>query len=306
MHEIRKVERLRSLLFAPAVRPDFIQRLPERGADAVVVDCEDATPAGAKEEARAHIRSVVPRILGPGMQVFVRVNAVVSRWFQGDIAEGLVEGLAGIVVPKIESTKQLDRVAEALEKAGHAGIGVLAGIETALGVAEARALLAHPLVVAAYFGAEDFIADMGGVRTRAGGEVAFARSSVALAGRLAGVAVVDQIVADFRDDDRFREEAASARAMGYHGKMCIHPRQVELANEAFVPSQAEVDHATRLLVAYEAASASGVAAIDFEGQMVDEPLAAQARRILALARMTNDCRPGSREPENEATGRSET
>jgi citrate lyase subunit beta/citryl-CoA lyase len=249
-----------------------------------VVDCEDATPPGAKDEARANVRSVVPKIIGPETQVFVRVNSVASEWFEADIAEGLVEGLAGVVVPKIESTHQVDRVAEALRRAGYSHFGILAGIETALGVADARALLAHPAVVAAYFGAEDFIADIGGVRTRSGDEVVFARSSVALAARLAGVTVVDQVVTDFRDDERFREEAASARAMGYHGKLCIHPRQAELANIAFVPSAEEVEHATRLLAAYGQASAAGVAAIDFEGQMVDEPLAAQARRILALAR----------------------
>ena len=283
MQKIHQIDRLRSLLFAPAVRPDFIERLPARGADAVVVDCEDATPAGAKDQARANVRSIVPTILGPESQVFVRVNSVASEWFETDIAEGLVEGLAGVVVPKIESTNQVDRVVDALQRAGFPEMGILAGIETALGVADARPLLAHPSIVAAYFGAEDFVADMGGVRTRSGDEVVFARSSVALAARLAGVTVVDQVVTDFRDDERFREEAAAARAMGYHGKLCIHPGQVELANVAFVPSPQEVEHATRLLAAYDESSAAGLAAIDFEGQMVDEPLAAQARRVLALA-----------------------
>jgi citrate lyase subunit beta/citryl-CoA lyase len=285
MQEIRRIERLRSLLFAPAVRPDFIEKLPARGADAVVVDCEDATPAGAKEEARAIVRSVVPGILGPKMQVFVRVNSVASPFFEDDIANGLVAGLAGIVVPKLESLQQADQVTAALERAGFPHFGVLAGIETALGVADARSLLAHPKVIAVYFGAEDFIADMAGVRTRGGGEVSFARSAVALAARLAGVPAVDQIVTDFRDDERFLEESAAARAMGYQGKLCIHPRQAEMANAAFIPSAEEVEHATRLLAAYDQALASGIAAIDFEGQMVDEPLAAQARRILAVAAM---------------------
>ena len=88
---------------------------------------------------------------------------------------------------------------------------------------------------------------------------------------------------DFRNDERFTREAAEARALGYAGKLCIHPDQVAIANAAFVPSADEVDRARRLLEAYETASAAGVAAIDFEGQMVDEPLAAQARRILTLA-----------------------
>jgi citrate lyase subunit beta/citryl-CoA lyase len=160
---------------------------------------------------------------------------------------------------------------------------VLAGIETALGVADARTLLAHPRVAAAYFGAEDFIADMGGIRTEGNLEVLSARSQVALAGRLAGVPTLDQVVTDFRNDGAFERETREARALGFRGKLCIHPRQVALANAGFLPSQAELLHARRLLEAYERASASGVAAIEFEGQMVDEPLAARARQTLAAA-----------------------
>ena len=94
---------------------------------------------------------------------------------------------------------------------------------------------------------------------------------------------LDQVVTDFRNDERFVEECADARALGYAGKLCIHPGQVALANVAFTPTAEEIDRARRLLTAYERACAGGVAAIDFEGQMVDEPLAAQARRILASA-----------------------
>ena len=258
-------------------------RLPDRGADAVVVDLEDATPPSAKEEARTNVRSILPSIIGGAPQVFIRVNAVDSPWFVADIAKGLVDGLSGIVVPKIETTFQLDQVQDELQKSEHPDLRVLSGIETALGVADARVLLAHPIVMAAYFGAEDFIEDMGGVRTRGGEEVAYARSQVALAARLAGVASMDQVVTDFSDDVRFREESIVARAMGYDGKLCIHPCQVAIANGAFMPSAEEIAYAQRLLAAFDQASASGVAAIDFEGQMVDEPLAARARRTLARA-----------------------
>jgi citrate lyase subunit beta/citryl-CoA lyase len=271
------------LLFAPAVRSDFVTKLASRGADGVVIDCEDATPPNAKEEGRANAVALAPEIVGRGSLVFVRVNAVASPWFDDDIAFGLAEGLTGIVVPKVESLEQLAKVAAALDRAGRRDLGVLAGIETALGVADARPLLAHPRVVAAYFGAEDYIADMGGVRTASNAEVACARSAVVMAGRLAGVLTLDQVVTDFRNDAAFTAEAAEARAMGYRGKLCIHPNQVALANAAFVPSDAEVDHARRLLASYESASASGVAAIEFEGQMVDEPLAARARQVVAAA-----------------------
>jgi len=274
--------RLRSLLFAPAVRPDFVAKLADRGADAVVIDCEDATPPDSKAEGRANARAAIPGLAGR-CQVMVRVNAVATEWFADDVAGGLTAELAAVVVPKVETMPGVERIAEALDAAGFTELGVLAGIETALGVADARPLLAHPRIVAAYFGAEDFIADMGGVRTQGNHEVTFARQAVALAGRLAGIPVLDQVVADFRDDARFVAEAAEARAIGYAGKLCIHPSQVSLANAAWTPTPEEVERARRLLAAYDEAIGRGVAAIDFEGQMVDEPLAAQARRVITLA-----------------------
>lgn len=280
---MKQVGRLRSLLFAPAVRPDFIAKLADRGADAVVIDCEDATPANAKTEGRENARRLAPKLAATGCQVTVRVNALRSEWFELDVRDGLCSELTAIVVPKVEAVDGLDRVDAALVDAGFDDLGVIAGMETALGVADARTLLGHRRVVACYFGAEDFIADMGGVRTADNHEVAFARASVALAARVAGVPALDQVVTDFRNGERFEREAVEARALGYQGKLCIHPGQVTSANRSFVPSADEVDRARRLLQAYDDASARGVAAIDFEGQMVDEPLASQARRVLALA-----------------------
>lgn len=278
---MRTVGRLRSMLFAPAVRPDFIEKLGSRGADAVVIDCEDATPPNAKADGRANARRLAPTLAAGGLQVTVRVNAVPTAWFADDIRDGLCEELAALVVPKVETLDGLDEAAAALDAAGFGFLGIVAGIETALGVADARELLAHRQVVAAYFGAEDFIADMGGVRSESNAEVAHARSAVVIAGRIAAVPVLDQIVADFRNDERFVREASEARALGYAGKLCVHPGQVALANATFVPSPDEVERARRLLDAYERASATGVAAIEFEGQMIDEPLATQARRIVA-------------------------
>ena len=273
--------RVRSVLFAPAVRRDVIAKLGRRGADLVVIDCEDATPVAMKEEGRAAARELAP-VVARDARVAVRVNPVDSEWFAADVAS-LPEGLAAVVVPKVETIEGLDRVAAALEAAGRSDLGVFAGLETALGVADARSLLAHRQVIAGYFGAEDFIADMGGVRTASNAEVVYARGAVALAGRLAEVPVVDQVVTEIRTQDRFLDEAAEARAMGYVGKLCIHPGQVVAAHEAFTPSVEEVATARRLLAAYEAGIASGTAAIDFEGRMVDEPLAVQARRIIEQA-----------------------
>lgn len=273
--------RLRSVLFAPAVRPDLIQKLPRANADAVVIDCEDATPPSAKAEGRENAQRIGGSLGVSGVAVFVRINAVGTPWFDDDVAEGVPEAATGVVLPMVESTSQLDTLQEALAANGRSGLAVIAGLETAAGVDRARALLTHPVVSAGYFGAEDFIADMGGVRTESNAEVLMARSMVALAGRLAGVPVLDQVVVAFRDDERFRREAQEARALGYSGKMCIHPSQVTIAHAVFTPSPEEVEAARRLVEAHEAAEREGRSVVVVDGKMVDGPLVAQAKKVLA-------------------------
>jgi citrate lyase subunit beta/citryl-CoA lyase len=130
-------------------------------------------------------------------------------------------------------------------------------------------------VDAVYFGAEDYIADLGGRRTENGAEVLYARSEVRLAAYLAEVAAVDQAVVAIRDDEQFRKDAERGRAIGYAGKICVHPRQVELSHEIFTPSPEEVEHARAVMRAAE----NGVAVVD--GQMVDDVHVRMARTVLS-------------------------
>ena len=266
------------MLFAPANRPDLTAKLPRSRPDAVVLDLEDSVPADGKTGARAPAREATAELaaLAGGPDVLVRVNPVGSPWFADDLAGALGPGLAGVVVPKLSSAADVAAVAAAL---GDRAVGVVAGIETAAGVWAVRDVLAGP-VVACYFGAEDYVADLGGVRTAEGREVLYARSRVALAARLAEVPALDMIVPDLRDDDRFARECAEARALGYTGKLCIHPAQVALAAAGFRPSPDEVAAARALLAAYDQARARGQASVAHDGRMIDEPLAAQARAVV--------------------------
>ena len=274
--------RLRSLLFAPASRPDMCAKLPRSGPDGVVLDLEDAVAPSAKAEARSQARDTAAELrrLHPDLVIFARVNPPSTEWFADDVAQGLAAELTGVVVPKLESAAQVDAVQEALVQAGRDHLLLLAGIETAAGVAQAADVLEHPRVHIAYFGAEDFITDMGGVRTDDGLEVLFARSEVALAARLAGVPVLDQVVTAFGDDERYLADAAVGRSIGYSGKLCIHPAQVPLANQSFSPSPEERERARALLAVWDAAQARGEASVAFEGQMIDEPLARRARALV--------------------------
>lgn len=271
---------MRSLLFAPAVRPDLVAKLPRSRPGAGVIDLEDGVPKGRKDAARALIAGQIAGLLerDPAFAVCVRVNAPPTPWFAADMA-ALPAGLAAVVVPKLEHAGQLAQIERALADAGRDGLGVIAGIETARGVLDVRNLLDGP-VTAAYFGAEDYVADLGGVRTRHSTEVLYARSRVALACRVAGIPCLDQVVVDIHDDDAFRADACQGRELGYTGKLCVHPGQVALADAAFLPSAGQVARARAMLDAATAAAREGQGVIVVDGAMVDEPMLRAARQLL--------------------------
>ena len=289
----------RSLLFVPGGCADMIAKLARIRPDAVAIDLEDAVAPADKDGAR---RSAVAAItaLGPvaGTTLLMRVNPPGTPWFADDMAalagvaagagsggvagSGGGAGVAGVVVPKVDRPAHLEEIHSALAGRGVAGALVIVGIETALGVADCRSLLTDG-VTGAYFGAEDFVADMGGRRTVGGDEALYARSQVCLAARLAGVAAIDQVVVDVRDDDRYRTDAIAGRALGFVGKICLHPQQVAVAHEVFTPSAAEVDHAHRVVEA----GRSGVGVVD--GAMVDD---VHVRMAGAVLRRAGDLRGG--------------
>lgn len=267
---------LRSLLFVPAARPDMLAKVDRSRPDAVVVDLEDAVAPAVKDEARTTAMAAL-RAERPGAgTVLLRVNPPGTPWHDADIAAAVgacgAGELDGVVLPKYDRAERLAAVRAALPD----GALVVVGLETALGVADCRPLLAQR-PDAAYFGAEDYMADIGGRRTAAGAEVLYARSRVCLAAHLAGVTAVDQAVVAVRDQDAFRADAEQARDIGYRGKICLHPVQVELAHEVFSPSPVEVEHARAVLRAAE----RGVGVVD--GQMVDAVHVTMARGVIARA-----------------------
>ena len=265
---------VRSLLFAPANRPDLFGKFPRLEADLFALDLEDGTPPAARATARADLADAVRAARGKRSgNLFVRINPAGSPDFAADLAAAQGAGVDGLILAKTESAAEVARL--------RTDLPVIAGIESIAGVMNAAAIAAGPSVFAVYFGAEDFAADMGARRTPEGLEVLYARSQVVLAAKAARVRALDQVVLDLKDEAVFRQDARLGRNLGYDGKLCIHPRQIELANESFAPTPAETDHARRLVAAYEAARARGEATIDFEGRMVDGPVYKIALSVLA-------------------------
>ena len=272
---------IRSLLFLPGDRPDLVLKLERYRPDAAVLDLEDAVAAAGKAAARAAIAGSAAAAVRLGVLCLVRINPPDTPQFAADLEAAAASAAAGVVLPKYERPADVAMVRDRLG----ADRLVVVGLESVRGVADARPLLAGP-VSAAYFGAEDYIADIGGRRTAAGAEVLYARSAVAAAAHLGGVPAIDQAVVDFRDDAQFVRDAQAGRDIGYSGKICIHPRQVALSAQVFTPSAGDAERARRML----AAGSGGAAALD--GQMIDEPHLRQARRILELVARHGAAGPG--------------
>ena len=261
---------VRSLLFVPGTKTELLAKVPRWAPDVVVVDLEDAVSVAEKDVARLAVAEA--DFDEAGTTVLVRINPPGTPWHELDLAACLDTSAAGIVLPKGEDPAVVAALADRLAKA-NPDLSIVLGIESAIGVARAQDLLSTG-VSAAFFGSEDFLADMGGRRSAAGLEVLYARSQVVLAGRLTGVPMIDQAVVAVDDEAAFTADAEVGRSLGYVGKICIHPRQVALAHAVFTPSAEELATARKIL----AAEASGVAVID--GQMIDAVHIKMARQII--------------------------
>jgi citrate lyase subunit beta/citryl-CoA lyase len=255
-------------LFVPADRPERFAKAEASGADAVIIDLEDAVPPAAKEAARDAVAASLP-----AATVIVRVNAVGTPWHDGDIDLVHRLGAVGVMLPKAEDPALVADVAHRLRGRRH----LIPLIETARGVHRAVDVAAVHGVTQLAFGPADYRNDVGcGDAPEA---MLFARSTLVLASRLAGIAApLDGPCFDFRDPGRTAGEARHARMLGFGGKLSIHPSQVAWVREAFMPSEAEVAWARRVV----AAEGSGGAA-NVDGTMIDAPVVARARRILSEA-----------------------
>ncbi len=282
---------LRSLLFVPGNKPRMHEKAAASGADALILDLEDSVPSAEKPAARPLVREALERTPGPAL--YVRVNADGTPWLADDLTAIVCERLQGIMLPKVEHLSTLRMVSDLLaaaEARAALSLGrteIILQIETALGVRNAYELASARRVASVCPGTArdgDLQRDLGAAWSLNGPELAYARAKVLLDAKAAGIAYpLDGVFADFQDDEGFLAEATLARRMGYFGKTLIHPRQIPLAHKAFTPRAKEVAYYRRLLEAFEAAVATGSAAVNLEGTMVDVAMAAQARAFLALA-----------------------
>ena len=218
----------------------------------------------------------------------MRINEPESDHYLDDLAVALDSDVDGIVIPKLESVDQLFPALHRIRRLDRDRPRaqprfIVGGLESIGGVANAAALCrADPSVAAVYFGAEDLASELGARRTPGSVEVMYSRSQVLLHAKAARIVAIDQAVVEIRDDQHFETDANVGRDMGYDGKICLLPRQLDVANRVFRPSDGELEHARRLIAFYKEATDRGRGTVDFEGKMIDGPLLKRAERMVAF------------------------
>jgi citrate lyase subunit beta/citryl-CoA lyase len=258
----------RSFLFVPANRPDRFEKAARSGAHQVIVDLEDAVAPEDKEAARAHVAQWEGRAT-----VIVRINGADSPWFAADLEMVRRSGITMVMVPKADPAA-LDLVAKPLGQRCRA----VALIETVEGYANLRIICQNPVVSRLAFGNLDFGVDAG--VTELNRELDPVRLQIVLESRLAGLpAPIDGVTTSWSDTEAFSAEVRHAKALGLGGKLCIHPAQVGLVNDAFLPTAEEIAWAQRVMDA----TAGRGGAIALDGKMIDGPVIDRARSILAAS-----------------------
>jgi citrate lyase subunit beta/citryl-CoA lyase len=289
---------IRSKLFVPGSRPELFEKAVNSAADAVSFDLEDAVAPDRKDEARASVVSFLRGQSGTsGKIAIVRVNAVSTAWFAGDV-DALVGAPPDVInLPKVESAADVRVAVEAITRAekvcGHGhNIGVLANIETPKGLRLAAEIAAaDPRVIGLQLGLADLFLPLG-IDRRDAAARQFVRVAVRLAAGEAHIPAYDAALLDIRNLEACREEAESARRLGFAGKSCLHPTQIAIVNEVFAPRVDEVEYAERVLAAARDAAERGVQAFMVDGQLIDAPVIDQARAVTEAAGRYETARSG--------------
>lgn len=281
---------VRSLLFMPAVNERAIAKIPSLNVDAVILDLEDAVHPSQKAQARQSIVSTLSSLDAGDRRVLVRINGLDSPWWNDDLIALAESPVDGIVLPKIESTDQIDSVVSVMSQDFASPVPLCIMLESAAGVLAASALCRYgDPVTGALVGTADLAKDLrlslthpvSGNSLRAG--LLPALGQCVLAARAGGIFIVDGVFMNIRDDAGLEVECIEGRAMGFDGKTLIHPAQLDITNRVFSPSPDELEQAVALISAWEAASNSGSGVCVVDNKLVEHLHVQQARDLIVYA-----------------------
>ncbi len=289
------MELKRSWMFVPGHRQRMIEKALGLNADAIMLDIEDGVAPNEKDTARKFIAEGLGRERTPNSPTrFVRINSIGHARMDVDLDAVVRPGLAGLVLPKVETKEEVLKVERSLarrESKAKIKVGrikLLIAIESPKGLLNAPAIAAcSSRVVGLMFGAEDFGREMG-LPTRREGEaqeMLYARSAMVIAAASAHVQAVDGVWVDLKDTEGLWAFAQQSRRLGFSGMSLIHPSQIDPINSVFSPTPEEIDYAEKVIGAFEEANAKGDGSIAFGGQLIDRPIVERARRTIEMAKL---------------------
>lgn len=280
----------RTSLYASGSNPINMIQAAFYNEDCIVYDMEDSVPLSEKDTARLLIYNTVRYHRPANKYVIIRVNGIYSEFIEEDLEAAVRARPDAIRIPKVEYKEEAVRICNRIteiEKEAGLEVGkieVWCNIESYLGMINAYEIAtADPRIVALALGAEDFTASMKSTRTKAGLEIFYARNAILTACRHAGIEAIDAVFSDINDIEGLKEDTQLTKNLGFDGKTCVHPRQIDVVNSFFTPSAKEIKYALRVLEAVEEGARLGKGAVTLDGGMIDKPMELRARTTLAQA-----------------------
>lgn len=277
----------RSRLYLPGNEPKFFTNAGLHKPDGIILDLEDSVTPAEKDAARVLVRNALRSVDFYGCERMVRINQLPMGL--EDLKFIIPHNVNVILLPKCESAAQvIETVLEIIRiKVEHKiknEVYVMPIIESAKGIINAYEIAsASPNVCALAIGLEDYTADIGTQRTSGGRESFFARSMIVNAAKAAGVQAIDTVFSDINDMEGLKQSVIEAKSLGFEGKGCIHPRQVQVVHEAFAPATEEIDKAKKIVLAFEEAEKKGLGVVSLGSKMIDAPIVKRAQKTIQLA-----------------------
>ena len=279
----------RSRLYLPGNEPKFFLNAGLHGPDGIILDLEDSVAPAEKESAQLIVRNALRSVDFYGAERMVRINQI-PRGLD-DLKFIVPHNVHVILIPKCESAEQIKAVENEVLKIKNengitSNIYFMPIIESAMGVIKAYEIAtASKYNCALAIGLEDYTADLGTQRTNEGKESLFARSMLINAAKAAGIQAIDTVFSDVSDMEGLKQSVLEAKALGFEGKGCIHPRQIKIVHEAFAPTDEEIEKAKKIVIAYEEAESKGLGVVSLGSKMIDAPVVKRAQKIIEIAKL---------------------
>jgi citrate lyase subunit beta/citryl-CoA lyase len=275
----------RSVLYMPAANERALEKAKTLAADAIIFDLEDAVAPDAKESARPNAVAAASSGEYGNRELTIRCNGLDTPWGADDLRAAARSGASAVVVPKVGSVAYLDEISAILDGAGAPeSLKIWAMIETPTAIFDVRAIAAHPRVAVLVMGTNDLARE---IRSRLGAAdrhpLVPHLATALLAAREAGKVILDGVYNDVKDLDGFRAECVQGMELGFDGKTLIHPGQVDITNEVWAPTEAEVEHARKVIAAFDEGLREGKGVVTVDGRMIENLHVANAQRVIAVA-----------------------